>query len=183
MTNYRRTYIKGGYYFFTVVSYERKRFLCDSLARNCLHQVIDDVRKKWPFDIIAMVLLPDHLHCIWKLPENDDNFSTRWRLIKTKFTKHYLNNGGKESAQSHSRHAKQERCVWQRRFWEHRIRDGNDLQRHLDYIHYNPVKHELVNDVEKWPWSTYHDYIKSGKYSKTYFTEIQKQLTEMFVYE
>ena len=183
MTNYRRTFVKGGYYFFAVVSYDRQRFFHETAAREILHKVFDEVRNKRPFEIIAMVLLPEHLHCVWKLPEGDSDFSTRWRLIKTKFTKTYLGNGGKEILQSNSRKKKQQRGIWQRRFWEHRIRDRKDLQRHIDYIHYNPIKHNLVKDLANWPWSTYHKYIESGKYSKAYFTDIQEELNEMFVYE
>ena len=100
-----------------------------------------------------------------------------------KFSREYLKGGGQELSQSRSRNIKQERGIWQRRFWEHCIRDDKDLQRHVDYIHYNPVKHNVVADVEKWPWSTYHKYIRSGRYSRIYFTQIQAELNKMFVYE
>ncbi len=183
MTNYRRKFVEGGYYFFTVVTYDRRKFLCHSLARNILHQVFEEVRTKHPFNVAAMVLLPEHLHCLWKLPDHDADFSIRWRLIKSKFSTQYIGRKGLEYEQSPSRQKKGERGIWQRRFWEHRIRDRKDLQRHVDYIHYNPIKHELVKNLADWPWSTYHKYIESGRYSKTYFTDMQEELNGMFIGE
>ena len=111
-----------------------------------------------------MCLMPEHIHCVWKLPEGDADFSTRWRLIKKYFTLAYLAAAGDELAQSNSRRKEGERGVWQRRFWEHLIRDETDLQNHIDYIHFNPVKHELVDCVDDWPWSTYHRFVKLGYY-------------------
>jgi putative transposase len=136
----------------------------DDISRACLRSVWQDVRRKRPFEVVAICLLPDHLHCVWRLPEGDDNFSQRWMLIKKGFTRRYLEVGGNESGQSLSREKKRERGIWQRRFWEHRIRDEDDLQKHIDYIHYNPVEHGLVEDVENWPWSTYHRFVRNGFY-------------------
>ena len=164
MTDYRRSKFQGGYYFFTLVTYKRRRFLTDDISRNCLRKVWHNVRHNRPFDVVALCLLPDHLHCVWKLPQGDNDFSQRWMLIKKGFTHRYINANGQESRQSPSREKKRERGVWQRRFWEHQIRDEVDLQKHVDYIHYNPVKHGLVDIVENWPWSTYHKFVRDGFY-------------------
>ncbi len=176
MTNYRRFKSQGGYFFFTVVTYKRAPFLCDERTRRCLRSEWEHVRKDRPFETIALCLLPDHLHCIWQLPTGDGDFSTRWSLIKKGFTQRYLLDGGIESEQSVSRENKRERRIWQRRFWEHCIRNEADLQRHIDYIHYNPVKHGLVQTVEQWPWSTYHKYVASGHYAKQFYTDLQNEL-------
>ncbi len=164
MTNYRRARFCGGYYFFTVVTYKRRPFLVDEVSRTCLRNAWRRVRKNRPFEVVAFYLLPEHLHCVWLLPEGDNDFSQRWMLIKKGFTRRYLRAGGQESGQSRSREKKRERGIWQRRFWEHQIRDEEDLHRHVDYIHYNPVKHGLVEAVEDWPWSTYHRFVRDGFY-------------------
>ncbi|MCH9023201.1 MAG: transposase [Planctomycetes bacterium] len=165
MTNYLRANFCGGYYFFTVLTYQRKRFLVDDLSRECLRNAWRSVCRDRPFEVVAVCLLPEHLHCVWRLPEGDHDFSLRWLLIKKGFTRRYLKAGGREFKQSLSRLKKRERGVWQRRFWEHQIRDDEDLQRHVDYIHYNPVKHGLVDAVEDWPWSTYHRFVRDGIYN------------------
>ena len=167
MPNYKRASFPGGYYFFTVVSYKRRIFLTSELARDCLRHAIRIVRKKRPFDMIALCLLPEHLHCIWKLPRGDADFSTRWSVLKGVFTREFLAGGAKAGRQTRSRKRKREAGVWQRRFWEHQLRDERDLQRHMDYIHYNPVKHGLVAKVDDWPWSTYHRYHRQGWYGNT----------------
>ena len=112
----------------------------------------------------AWVLLPDHLHTIWTLPAEDDDFSVRWRQIKEIFTVGYLQAGGSEGWISLSRQKRAERGVWQRRFWEHTIRDEDDFIHHLDYLHYNPVKHGLVARVVDYPWSTFHRYVAAKMY-------------------
>jgi putative transposase len=164
MTNYRRARFCGGYYFFTVVTYKRRPFLVDDLSRVCLRSAWRSVQRDRPFELVAFCLLPDHLHCLWRLPEGDNDFSQRWMLIKKGFTRRYLKASGLESGQSLSRETKRERGIWQRRFWEHQIRDEKDLHRHVDYIHCNPVKHGLVDIVEDWPWSTYHRFVREGYY-------------------
>ena len=131
----------------------------------------------------AICLLPDHLHCIWKLPDGDCDFSYRWSAIKSDFARTYLSAAGKEILQSPSRLKKRERGIWQRRFWEHQIRDETDLQRHIDYIHYNPMKHELVNRVEDWPWSTYHKYVHDGFYLHKPREETRKDFSKIFAGE
>jgi len=156
--------VDGGTYFFTVVTHERKGFLCDSYSRECLGRAIKHTPKSYPFGIVAWVLLPDHLHCIWKLPEGDRDFSTRWRLIKKNYS--YLVKSRLEADGDFrdSLTKKRELGIWQRRFWEHCIRNEGDLVRHFDYIHWNPVKHGLVERVSQWPWSTYHKYLRLRYY-------------------
>jgi len=183
MSNYRRAKFCGGYYFFTVVSYKRREILAGEPARRHLRHAFEKVRSKRPFKTIALCLLPEHLHCIWKLPEGDGDCSTRWSLIKRDFTVNYLKEGGTEFAQSNSRLKHRHRGIWQKRFWEHQIRDERDLQRHIDYIHYNPVKHGFVKDVDDWPWSTYHKYVESGRYGKVDLERMQDSVNSLFVRE
>src|SRR5262245_12920126 len=118
MSNYRRYFVPGGTIFFTVVTHQRRPFLTESLARDCLRLAIETVRAKRPFGILAVVLLPDHLHALWTLPGGDTAYSVRWRRIKEEFTVRYLQSGGREGRRSTSRQSRQERGVWQRRFWE-----------------------------------------------------------------
>ena len=183
MTQYRRAKFCGGYYFFTVVTYKRRRFLTDDLSRSCLRSAWQNVRQKRPFEVVAFCLLPDHLHCVWRLPGGDNHFSQRWMLIKRGFTRRYLKAGGHESSQSLSREKKRERGIWQRRFWEHQIRDQEDLHKHVDYIHYNPVKHGLVNDVGDWPWSTYHKFVRDGFYNHKTLNKYEGDFGEDFTGE
>lgn len=165
MANYRRAFIPGGTFFFTVVTHARRRFLCHSFARTILREAITDVRCRYPFDIDAFVLLPDHLHCIWTLPQGDSNFSVRWNQIKGKFTRRWLERGGGEAFVNQSRLGRRERGVWQRRLFEHACRDKRDLKRCLDYLHVNPLKHGLANRVADWPWSSFHRYVTLGEYT------------------
>jgi putative transposase len=180
MTQYRRAKFCGGYYFFTVVTYKRKRFLANEIARECLRAAWQHVRQRRPFEVTALCLLPDHLHCLWCLPESDNDYSTRWMLIKKGFTRQYLKAGGHESGQSLSRYRKRKRGVWQRRFWEHRIRDQEDLHKHVDYIHCNPLKHGLVKAVEDWPWSTYHKFVPEGFYQHRILSDYDSDFGEDF---
>lgn len=154
MSHYRRADFPGGYYFFTVVTYDRRAFLTDETARTCLRHAWRVVRARRPFELIGLCLLSNHVHCLWKLPEGDADFSKRWAAIKAIFTREYLRQGGPEARRNASHHRRHEAALWQRRFWEHQVRDELDLSRHLDYIHYNPVKHGLVTDPADWPWST-----------------------------
>jgi putative transposase len=116
-----------------------------------------------PFKIEAIVILPDHLHCLWTLPAGDADFSTRWRLIKSYFSHHCATTY--QGRVSVSRQRQQEKAVWQRRFWEHQIRDETDFIRHVEYIHYNPVKHGLVKAPIEWEYSSFRYYIRTGRYS------------------
>jgi len=111
-------------------------------------------------------LLPDHLHCIWVLPENDKDFSVRWGGIKSLFTFYYRDQGGRDGVRNKSRERSGEAAIWQRRFWEHLIRDQEDFAKHMDYLHYNPVKHGLVCRVADWQWSTFHHCVKEGYYKQ-----------------
>jgi putative transposase len=183
MINYRRAKFEGGYYFFTVVTHQRRAFLTDEHARFCLRYVLEETKRQSYFDVVAFCLLPDHLHCVWKLPQGDRNFSLRWSRIKTGFTRRYLRSGGAEYDQNPSRIRKRERGIWHRRFWEHKIRNEKDLQRHVDYIHYNPVKHGLVDLEEDWPWSTCHRYIREGIHPGWPWHDIQAECEKMFVHE
>jgi putative transposase len=159
MTDYRRNFIAGGSFFFTVNLAERRlRFLTEHFDE--LRTALRQTRRHHPFTIDAMVVLPDHLHAVWTLPENDPDFATRWRLIKSAFSRS-LTTGERISR---SRTAKGERGIWQRRYWEHTIRDENDFARHMDYIHINPVKHGLVPRVRDWPHSSFHRMVKLGVY-------------------
>ena len=167
MSNYRRANFPGGYYFFTVVTYNRRRLFNHEIARNCLRKA----RKAWLltqnkhyFDTIALCLLPEHLHCVWKLPDDDANFSIRWASIKALFTKEYSSQADIDNVLNQSRNNHREANIWQRRFWEHQIRDATDLQNHINYIHYNPVKHGFVTNVNDWPWSTYRRYANEDGY-------------------
>ena len=164
MPNYRRNYVPGGTYFFTCVSYRRQPILTTELGRRCLRDAIDTVRHDYPFELVAIVLLPDHWHSVWTLPPNDDRYSLRWMRIKEEFTKSWLAGGGGELSQLESREKHRYRGVWQKRYWEHTVRDEGDLQRCVDYVHWNRRKHLLVSRVQDWPWSSFHRYVRQGEY-------------------
>ena len=165
MTHYRRNYVPGGTYFFTVVTASRRPIFQTDTTRALLREAIRRIQTKRPFETVATVLLPDHLHCIWTLPHRDSDYSTRWQQIKEGFTRAFLNAGGEEAVTSESRHNRRERAVWQRRFWEHTCRDEDDLKRCVDYVHWNPKKHGLVTNVCDWPWSSFHRFVTEGEYS------------------
>jgi putative transposase len=164
MPDYRRWYVPGGTYYFTVVTDRRTPTFRNPDAAHLLGAAMREVRGKASFATIAVVLLWDHLHCTWTLPEGDDDYSARWRRIKASFTDKWLSAGGFEATRSPSRIAKGERGVWHRRFWEHVVRDEDDLERHVDYIHYNPVKHGYVSRPGDWPWSSFRRFVESGHY-------------------
>ncbi len=164
MPNYRRAKTKGGTYFFTVVTYRRQKVFSLPESRRVLRNVIVKVREDFPFIIDAWVLLPDHMHCIWTLPEDDSDFSKRWGLIKANFSKQAKDRFHKDEWMNTSKRKNRETTIWQRRFWEHQIRDDKDFERHMDYIHYNPVKHGYVKQVGEWPYSTFHRFVQSGVY-------------------
>ena len=163
MSEYRRNYVPGGTYFFTVKTLDRRSILTDEPYRTALRQAVNDVRKIMPFQSIAWVLLPDHLHTVWKLPESDANFPLRWSLIKQLVTRQ-CSERVHDSRKTESRQKRGEGAIWQRRFWEHTIRDDTDLRHHIDYIHYNPVKHGYVAQPADWPYSTFHRYVSDGVY-------------------
>lgn len=154
---YRRTRIAGGAYFFTVNLAECWRtLLVDHVTE--LRDAVRAVRKNHPFDALAWVVLPDHMHAIWELPEGDSDCATRWMLIKSGFSRGIP----KVEWVRESRRTKGERGIWQRRFWEHLITGEEDLQRHMDYVYFNPVKHGYAKRASDWPYSSIHRYIRQG---------------------
>lgn len=168
MPNYRRLFRPGGTFFFTLVTHRRKPLFAHDSARRFLHNAVHEVQLRWPFDLTAIVLLPNHLHCTWKLPDGDQNFSTRWACIKKRFSQLWLASGALESRVSDSRRRQRERGVWQKRFWEHAIRDEDDLIHHVNYIHYNPIKHGLARCPHAWPYSSFHRWVKEGYYREAW---------------
>lgn len=158
MVLYRRNRIPGGTYFFTVTLKDRTRSLLVEWIDQ-LRIAFRETKRTNPFHIDAMVVLPEHLHVIWTLPLNDDDYSGRWRAIKARFTRSLV-----ESGVDLQRNLKGEYNLWQRRYWEHTLRDETDLRRHVEYIHFNPVKHGLVERVGDWPYSTFHRYVHAGVY-------------------
>jgi putative transposase len=164
MSRYRRA-ASGATYFFTVVAYHRRPILCDDRVRAALREALERVRTRLPFEIDAMVLMPDHLHCIFTLPEGDTDFSTRWSQIKHHVAFACRASHG-EFMVSDAQRRRRESPIWQRKFWEHQIRDECDMERHVDYIHYNPVKHGLVESAALWPYSTFARYVRAGVYAE-----------------
>jgi putative transposase len=160
MSNYRRAWYPGGTYFFTVNLLQREGN--DLLTRHVdlLRKVVRSVRARHPFHIHGWVVLPEHMHCVIELPPDDADFATRWRLIKMDFSKALP----RTERLSKVRVARGERGIWQRRYWEHLIRDDADMQSHMDYVHFNPVKHGLVRRAADWPVSTFHELVKQGVY-------------------
>jgi putative transposase len=161
MTEYRRAYIPGGSWFFTVNLAERRgnRLLTDKI--DALRSAFEYTKQRRPFRLDAVVILPDHLHCIWSLPGGDQDFSVRWNLLKGHFSRS-IERGERISQ---SREKRRERGIWQRRFWEHLLRDQIDFNQHVDYIHWNPVKHGWVKRVADWPHSSFHQFVADGIYS------------------
>jgi len=205
MPKYRRVFVPGGTYFFTVVTAGRQPILTTRPGRKALLYALNKTRRLRPFEIPAFCVLPDHLHCIWQLPEGDADFPGRWSAIKALFTRRYRDltecggmrcrpaaadgcggmrcrpaaadgYGGircrptgdriqrTHPAQSASRKRRGLKPVWQKRFWEHMIRDEDDFRRHVDYVHYNPVKHGLAGRAGGWRWSTFARFVREGIY-------------------
>ncbi len=157
MSRYRRAKIEGGVFFFTVTLADRSS---DLLIRHIdrLRRMYMAAQRRNPFETIAICVLPDHLHAIWELPDGDSDFPLRWSLIKSGFSRGLV----LDASRSTSKSARRERGLWQRRYWEHAIRDDRDLERHVDYVHFNPVKHGYVSKVTDWPYSTFHRYVERG---------------------
>ena len=156
MVNYRRVQQSGGMFFFTVTLRDRNSALLTQYIDQ-LRFAFRDTQLKKPFKVDAIVILPDHLHCLWTLPMGDSDYSGRWRSIKSSFVRKLRKSGVKVVVNE-----KGEANLWQRRFWEHQIRDDKDLEAHVNYIHINPVKHGLVKNVIDWPWSSFHEYLRNG---------------------
>jgi putative transposase len=162
MSRYRRSLTKGASYFFTVNAHRRRAVLTHPEIRAALRTAIAEVRRSMPFRIDAWVLLPDHLHAIWTLPESDAVYGKRWGLIKAQVSRACAHVQSSVAGRSVSRIRRHEADLWQRRFWEHQLRDDTDFERHVDYIHYNPVKHGLCKCAADWPYSTLNWYVKQG---------------------
>ncbi|WJR76279.1 transposase [Bradyrhizobium sp. NP1] len=156
MPNYRRANVTGGLFFFTVALADRSsNLLIEEIDR--LRQSYRTIQERRPFETIAVCILPDHIHALWALPQDDRDFATRWNLIKSGFSR-----GVDAKPRSQSKVSKREKGIWQRRYWEHAIRDEADLERHVDYIHFNPVKHGHVACVADWPHSSFHRFVERG---------------------
>mgnify|MGYP001043466595 CR=1 FL=1 len=161
--DYRRAFVPGGSFFFTLVTEKRRPVFSDAESVDLLRKAFRQVKEKRPFVIHAMVVLPDHLHTIWTLPPDDGDFATRWRLIKTWFTKNCADSLRKTPTAARIR--KNGQAIWQHRYWEHLLRDDDDFNRHMDYVHYNPVKHGYVRSPADWPYSSFHRCLSRGLYA------------------
>jgi putative transposase len=169
MSDYRRAHIPGGCYFFTVVTHRRAPFFESPIHIERLREAFRRVRAQHRFAIEAIVVLPDHLHTVWRLPPDDADFSMRWRLIK-----HFVATGIRAEC-----NARGEKAVWQRRFWEHVIRDEVDWRRHVDYVHYNPVRHGYVDHPADWPWSSFRHAVARGWYPPDWGRAVPDQIKGM----
>ncbi|MDZ4158152.1 MAG: transposase [Anaerolineaceae bacterium] len=179
MPHYRRSRIEGSAFFFTVVTYRRLPIFTTAESRALLRSAWMRVKARFPFTTIAIYLLPDHIHCIWTLPEGDTNYSLRWSEIKRQFSEAYLKKIGSGESRNESRLKQGEAVIWQRRFWEHTIRDLDDYHHHLDYIHFNPVKHGLVENVVDWAWSSFHRFVRLGYYECEWGANITQEINKM----
>jgi putative transposase len=157
MSRYRRAKLDGGTFFFTVTLADRSSKLLVQQI-DLLRQSYAFVLQQYPFETVAICVLPNHLHAIWSLPQGDSNFSLRWSLVKSRFSRGLVSN----AQRSASKIRKREKGIWQRRYWEHAIRDDDDLERHVDYIHYNPIKHGFVSRASDWPHSSFHQFVAKG---------------------
>jgi putative transposase len=157
MPRYIRTFVPGATYFFTVTLADRESQLLVAEIQR-LRSAYATVQRRHPFDTLAVCVMPDHLHALWQLPPGDADFPLRWQQIKRGFSQGLA----QPTALSDSQVARGERGIWQRRFWEHQIRNEEDLARHVDYIHFNPVKHACVQQVRDWPYSSFHRWVQRG---------------------
>jgi putative transposase len=164
MPHYLRAWVPGGTFFITVVTFDRRKIFNHPQGRRILGKTVHQVIREFPFSLDAWVLMPDHLHTIWTLPKGDTNYGKLVGLIKSNFSKAAKTWFHDEAMMNPSRRSRHETTIWQRRFWEHVIRDEEDLAKHFDYIHYNPVKHGLVQRVRDWPYSSFHRLVKEGIY-------------------
>jgi putative transposase len=169
MSRYRRAKIAGGTYFFTLTLADRSS---DLLVRHIdrFRNIYRSVQERRPFETVAICVLPDHLHAILSLPDGDADFATRWNLIKSGFSRGLP----AATSRSASKTMRREKGIWQRRYWEHAIRDDADLARHVDYIYFNPVKHGLVTRVSDWPHSSFHRHVKGGLLSLDWGGDIRE---------
>jgi putative transposase len=168
MPNFRRYFVPGGTYFFTLITDGRRPIFDHPEARKLLIAVIHRCRQRWPFTIDAAVLLPDHMHTIWSLPPGDDRYSLRIAWLKKEFTKAWISSDGDERFQSRGRTNDGRRGVWQPKFWEHTIKDDADFERHIDYVHWNPVKHGHARCPREWRWSSFRRWMNRGVYPQNW---------------
>ncbi|MBN6709727.1 transposase [Haemophilus haemoglobinophilus] len=176
MSNYRRYFVQGGAYFVTVVLKDRtQNYLTDYIA--LFRQAYQKTIERYPFETIAICILPDHFHLIMQLPENDDNFSIRIAYLKTLFSRG-LPKHCKQANKSQFK--RRELGIWQRRFWDHVIRDERDLYNHMDYVYYNPVKHQYVNSVKDWEFSSFHRDVEKGIYPLDWGGEVSEQCQNLY---
>lgn len=167
MPEYRRARVPGGTFFFTVNLLER--YPNDLLVRHieALRDALRRTKRRWPFHIDAWVVLPDHMHAVWTLPPEDDDYANRWRTLKQHFSRALP----VTEHRSRVRITRSERGIWQRRFWEHMIRDDADYAAHVDYVHFNPLKHGYVKRVADWPYSSFHRWVAAGDYPTDWASE------------
>jgi putative transposase len=166
MATFRRAVTPGATYFFTINTYQRQALLTDPPVCSALREALRAVKRAHPFTIDVLVLLPDHLHCLWTLPEGDADYALRWNLVKRRVSqqvRHLIT-----TDLTSSRRKRRELGLWQRRFWEHQIRDDLDFAKHVGYVHWNPVKHGYVIRVADWPYSSFHRYVARGIYPLTW---------------
>jgi len=182
MPNYRRDQTPGATWFFTVVAFKRRPIFCHERFRNSLQRSVLKTREDHPFEINAWVLLPDHLHCVWTLPHNDTNFSIRWKLIKQYVSRDCQSYYRLQAGLSVAKKKRRESSLWQRRFWEHRIRSERDFTNHLDYLHFNPVKHGHCHNPADWPFSSIHRYQAKGIYPKDWAATESPNLKQNYNY-
>ena len=175
--HYRRVRIEGATYFFTVVTHDREKLFVNPATVKLLNDAIAKVRDRHPFEIEAQVVLPDHLHVLWTMPEGDAAYATRWRLIKETFTRSYLKTA-KMPVRTEAARNRGEQPIWQRRFWEHTIRDETDFKTHLDYIHVNPVRHGLVKSAGEWSHSTLSKWVELGVYEPGWGTGATQEVPD-----
>jgi putative transposase len=168
MPRYLRAKIESGLFFFTVTLADRSS---DALVRHIdrLRHSYRSVQQRHPFETVAICVLPEHLHAVWSLPTGDADFPLRWSLIKSGFSRGLAG----DAARAPSKIAKREKGIWQRRYWEHAIRNDKDLARHVDYIHFNPVKHGYVSRTCDWPHSSFHHYVARGLLPKDWGGDVR----------
>jgi len=154
MPDYRRFYIPNSITFITCVTRDRYPYLKSKSDIDLFFSTLARVKEIKPFELMAYVVLPDHFHWLMKVDQSSGNFSKVMHSIKRNFTQNYK--------QAHN--VQKSISIWQRGFWDHVIRDERDLEIHLDYIHWNPIKHGCVNKPSNWPYSTYRDWEGMGIY-------------------
>ena len=172
MPEYRRILLPGGTYFFTVITYHRQPLFINQENCRLYRKAVQFISEKYPFEELAYSILPDHIHTIWTLPEHDSDYPIRWRVIKGNFSRWYQELFGLVQVNNKSHLKRAEAAVWQRRYWEHFIRDDFDYENHMDYIHYNPVKHGLVTRPRDWKWSSFANHVRNGYYELDWGDEI-----------